>query len=117
MATVTGKARWSGVLIAVQPRIRLTRSFDRRSHTYQGYVLHVHGTVGKEKRDVLVAIGEAARARHQFRAGDRASGEGVPVADPHTEIAAYRKLSELGMIWEEEDWVDQDAVGHRGPDD
>ena len=43
-------------IIAVQPRIRLTRSFDQRNHTYQGYVLHVRGTVGSEKRDVLVAL-------------------------------------------------------------
>ncbi len=31
-----GKIAWSGVLTTVQPRIRLTRSFDQRSHTYQG---------------------------------------------------------------------------------
>jgi len=212
MATVTAKTRWSGVLIAVQPRIRLTRSFDQRNHTYQGYVLRVRGTVGSDRRDVLVAIGEAAHAKHQFRAGDGASGEGVPVADPRTEIAEYYKISKLellrsgepiasgempwlgvppslavyrerghrrldartyeskcstciwgcrmavemiidqwnpgqkryreetfcygplsccsykpgptrkvpgrnGMSWEEEDWVDQDAVRHRGPDD
>jgi hypothetical protein len=86
------------LLIAVQARIRLTRSFDQRSHTYQGYVLRVHGVVGGEERDGLVAVGEAAHAVHQFRAGDRASGEGVPVADPRTEIAEFYKLSKLKVL-------------------
>ena len=27
---------WSGRLVSVQPRIRLTRSFDEFHHTYQG---------------------------------------------------------------------------------
>jgi hypothetical protein len=31
------KIGWQGVLLSVQPRIRLTRSFDQRSHTYLGY--------------------------------------------------------------------------------
>jgi hypothetical protein len=56
MATATGKISWGGVLIAVQPRIRLTTSFDQRSHTYQGYVLRVRSDVGGELRDVLVAV-------------------------------------------------------------
>jgi hypothetical protein len=37
---------WQGVSLSVQPRIRLTRSFDRRSHTYLGYSLKVRGRVG-----------------------------------------------------------------------
>jgi hypothetical protein len=98
MEAATGKSIWSGVLIAVQPRIRLTRSFDQRSHTYQGYVLRVRGTVGGEERDVLLAVGEATHAEHQFRAGDRASGEGVPVADPRTEIAELYRISKLRVL-------------------
>ena len=35
------KIVWQGVLLSVQPRIRLTRSFDQRSHTYLGYALKV----------------------------------------------------------------------------
>lgn len=93
-----GKLTWSGVLVAVQPRIRLTRSFDQRSHTYQGYVLRVRGTVGDEERDVLVAVGEAAHAKHQFRAGDRTSGEGVRVTDPRTETAELYKISKLKVL-------------------
>jgi len=206
------KVPWSGLLTSVQPRIRLTRSFDERSHTYQGYLLGVRGKIGGEEREFRVAVGEATHADHQFRAGDRVSGEGVPVADPRLEVAEIYKVSKLqvlergpeissapppwvgvppalpvyrerghrrlhartyeskcagciwgcrmavemiidhwnpsqrryrqetfcygplscrlykagptrkvpgrkGMSWEEEDWVDQDAVSHRGPDD
>jgi hypothetical protein len=42
----------------VQPQIRLTRSFDQRSHTYLGYALKVRGTVGSEAREFLVAVGK-----------------------------------------------------------
>ncbi len=92
------KTSWSGVLVAVQPRIRLTRSFDQRSHTYQGYLLRIHGALGEEWRELLVAVGEAAHAHHQFRAGDHLSGEGVPVADPDTEIADLYKVSKLRVL-------------------
>ena len=96
--TAADKTSWNGELIGVQPRIRLTRSFDQRSHTYQGYLLRVRGAVGGEDREVLVAIGEAAHAKHQFRAGERVSGEGVPVANPRTEIAELYKVSKLEVI-------------------
>jgi hypothetical protein len=41
---------WMGRVLSVQPRIRRTRSFDERSHTYLGYVLQVQGTLGGEER-------------------------------------------------------------------
>ena len=41
---VNDKIAWSGAVTAVQPRIRLTRSFDERSHTYLGYLLRIEGT-------------------------------------------------------------------------
>jgi len=96
---VTGsKTPFNGVLASVQPRIRLTRSFDERSYTYLGYVLRVRGSLGTELREFLVAIGEAAHAQHQFRAGDGVSGEGVPVADTRLETAELYKVSALGVI-------------------
>ena len=63
------KIVWQGVLLSVQPRIRLTRSFDQRSHTYLGYALKVRGMVGSEAREFLVAVGQGAHAEHQFQAG------------------------------------------------
>ena len=76
-----GKLSWQGKVIAVQPRIRLTRSFDERSHTYSGYALRVHGTIGDESREFLVGIGKGAHAKHQFQAGDTVCGMCESVAD------------------------------------
>jgi hypothetical protein len=89
------KVRWQGAVLSVQPRIRLTRSFDERSHTYLGYVLHVRGSVGDEERACVVAVGKGAHDKHGFRAGDVASGEARPIADPRTEIAELYKASKL----------------------
>jgi hypothetical protein len=64
------KLPWQGVLISVQPRIRLGRSFDQRSHTY---AFRVHGSIGGEAREFLVGVGQGAHAKHRFRAGDTAA--------------------------------------------
>lgn len=96
--SATDKTPFSGLLVAVQPRIRLTRSFDERSHTYLGYLLRVQGAIGSEQREFLVAVGEAAQAKHLFRAGDRVSGSGELVADLPTEIAELYKVSELKLL-------------------
>jgi hypothetical protein len=79
----------------VQPRIRLGRSFDQRSHTYLGYALSVRGNIGSEVREFLVGVGESAHAKHQFQAGDTVSGEALPVADPHLETVEFYKVSNL----------------------
>lgn len=92
------KIPWQGVLISVQPRIRLGRSFDQRSHTYLGYALRVRGTIGSEAREFLVGVGEGAHAKHQFKAGDTVSGEALPVADPRLETVEFYKVSSLKAI-------------------
>ena len=63
-----------GMLISVQPRIRLTRSFDERSHSYLECALRIHRIIGDEEREFLVGIGKGAQTKHQFRAGDMVSG-------------------------------------------
>ncbi|SRR5260221_7746723 len=89
------KILWHGVLIAVQPRIRLSRSFDQRSHTYLGYSLTVRGNVGTEARAFLLCVGLGAHARHQFRAGDTVSGDALPVVDPGLETVGFYKIGKL----------------------
>lgn len=93
MKVQSDKVPWEGEVLSVQPRIRLTRSFDERSHSYLGYVLRVRGGLGGERREFLVAVGKAAHAKHGFRAGDRVSGMGVTVADPRTETADLYRVS------------------------
>jgi len=50
------KVSWSGKIISVQPRIRFTRSFDQRTHSYLGYTLTVQGLVGGEVQTFKVGI-------------------------------------------------------------
>lgn len=92
------KIPWNGVLISVQPRIRLNRSFDQRSHTYQGYVHRVRGNIGSDAREFLVGVGEGSHAKNQFQVGDTVSGEALPVADPRLETVEFYKVSKLKLI-------------------
>ena len=85
-------------MVAVQPRIRLIRSFDQRSHGYLGYILRIRGTIGQEAREFLVALGKEAHAKHQFQRGDRISGQGMPVADARLETADIYKVSGLKVL-------------------
>jgi hypothetical protein len=96
--STNAKLSWRGEIVAVQPRIRLTRSFDERSHTYLGYVLRLRGHVAGEAREFTIGIGKAAQAKHAFRVGDETSGEALPVADPRLEPVEYYKVSAL-KVW------------------
>lgn len=92
------KVIWAGMVISVQPRIRLMRSFDERSHTYLGYTLQIEGVIGEEEKLFLIAIGKGAHAKHKFRVGDIVSGTSVHVSDSRIETADYYKTSKLKII-------------------
>jgi hypothetical protein len=53
----TSKLPWHGRVLSIQPRIRLNRSFDQRSHSYLGYVLFLDGVIEGENREYSVAVG------------------------------------------------------------
>ncbi len=109
------KIPWSGVLTSVQPRIRLNRSFDQRSHMYQGYVLRVRGSFGGENREFLVGVGEGAHARHHLQVGDTVSGEALPVADPRLETVELYKVSKLKVVVRSSDEEGQPPPWHGVP--
>lgn len=92
------KVLWHGKVISAQPRIRLMRSFDQRTHGYQGYTLTIEGVIGGEERTFKVGIGKGAQAKHQFKAGDVASGRSEAVQDPRSEVVEYYKTSELKAV-------------------
>ena len=92
---VASKLVWEGQVVAVQPRIRLLRSFDQRSHSYLGYALRAEGLIGGEKREFLVGIGKGAQAKHCFRIGDTVSGLAEPVLDDRLEVVGFYKASKL----------------------
>lgn len=97
------KEAWSGRAVAVQPRIRLTRSFDERSHSYLGYVLRIGGTCGGQAGEFLIAVGEGAHEKHRFQVGMELGGCSVPVEDPRKETAALYKTSGIRVVKNAED--------------
>jgi hypothetical protein len=92
------KLSWQGRLTGIQPRIRLTRSFDQRSHTYLGYCLFIHGNIGSETGGLSIGIGESAQDKFQFRSGDMVSGESEPVADERKEPVQFYKTARLKVL-------------------
>ena len=89
------KIAWSGRIVAVQPRIRLMRSFDQRHHSYQGYVLRIDGICGDETGEFLIAVGKGAHEKHRFCVGMELSGLSIPVDDPRLEVAGFYKASRI----------------------
>jgi len=86
------------VVTSVQPRIRLLRSFDERSHGYLGYVLRIKGIMDGEEREFSVGIGKAAQAKYQFRVSDTVQGESLLVEDIERQPVDYYKTSGLKVI-------------------
>ena len=89
------KVDWEGEVTAVQPRIRLNRSFDERSHSYLGFSLRIDGRVDGEPAVFWVGIGKAAQAKFQCQTGMTASGKANAVTDPRLERDGYYKVSQL----------------------
>ena len=92
------KHTFKGTIISIQPRIRLTRSFDESSHTYLGYAITLDGEIYDQNTTFSIGIGKAAHAKHQFKVNDLISGECVPVPNPDTEPTEYYKVSKLKLI-------------------
>lgn len=92
------KSTFTGTIISIQPRIRLTRSFDEASHTYLGYAINLEGELDGEKTTFSIGIGKAAHAKHQFKVNDVISGECVPVQDPDMEPVEYYKVSKMKVV-------------------
>lgn len=98
MTGADSKIDWDGEVLSVQPCIRLTRSFDQRSHSYLGYVLRIHGMVGGGAREFVVALGKGAHDKHQFRPGDHVSGVGMRILGHRLETADLYTVSKLKVI-------------------
>ena len=92
------KSTFKGRIISIQPRIRMTRSFDEASHTYLGFAIKLDGDLDSQIATFSIGIGKAAHAKHQFKVNDVISGECVPVLDPDMEPVEYYKVSKLKVI-------------------
>ena len=98
MSLATEKMSWSGRIISVQPRIRLSRSFDEWQHNYLGYILQIDGIVNEKADEFLIAVGKGAHSKYQFKIGMELSGVYVPVKDPRLEVAGFYKTSRIKIL-------------------
>jgi hypothetical protein len=102
------KLSFKGIITSIQPRIRLTRSFDEASHTYLGYAIKIAGTIDNQEtissnQNIFsIGIGKAAQAKFNFKVNDIISGECLPVPDPDMEPVDYYKVSKLAKVAEGE---------------
>ncbi len=92
------KLIFKGTILSIQPRIRMLRSFDQRSHSYLGYAIKLKGYIGETEREFSIGIGKAAHAKHQFIIGDEISGECLPVIDQRMESVEFYKVSKLKKV-------------------
>jgi hypothetical protein len=92
------KLLWQGMLMSVQPRIRLLRSFDQRNHNYLGYALRIRGLIRNEEREFLIGIGKGAQAKYMLCVGDTVSGLCERIEDPRMETVEFYKVSELKVL-------------------
>lgn len=102
------KSIFKGTITSIQPRIRLTRSFDEASHTYLGYAIKIAGTIDNQQailsnqNTFSIGIGKAAQAKFSFKVTDIISGACLPVPDPDMEPVDYYKVSKLAKVAEGE---------------
>ena len=61
------KLSFKGTITSIQPRIRLTRSFDEASHTYLGYAIKLTGELDNQQATFSIGIGKAAQAKFSFK--------------------------------------------------
>ncbi|MFA7077273.1 MAG: hypothetical protein WC147_02515 [Syntrophomonas sp.] len=98
------KLNFKGLITSIQPRIRLTRSFDEASHTYLGYAIKIAGTIDNQEtissnQNIFsIGIGKAAQAKFNFKVNDIISGECLPVPDPNMEPVDFYKVSRIKLI-------------------
>jgi hypothetical protein len=86
---------FSGEVVAIQPHVRMTRSFDQREETYLGYIVMLLGEVDAEEREFSVAIDESIQKKHQLRVGDVVAGKCVAVKGGDMGAGGFEDLSDL----------------------
>jgi len=94
---MAARPAFSGLLIAVQPRVFLQRTAQATQVLYKGYLLRIAGP-SDGRRVTRVGISEADQERHKLQAGDRVEGDGKAVRDRSTEVAQLHKVEGLRVV-------------------
>jgi hypothetical protein len=95
---MSDKLKWSGTIVSIQPRIRLSRSFDQRSHSYLGYSLQIRGTIDDHTNTFTLGIGKALKEKHKLQLGDEIQGVCLSVENPDLETVGYYMVSKFKVI-------------------
>lgn len=91
----TEKQAFRGAVVSIQPRIRLLRSFDQRSHSYLGYALLLSDTLEGDTREFWIGVGKGVLQKHSLQVGDELEGMCVAVADTRKETVEFYRVSGL----------------------
>jgi len=97
------KIEWNGKITTVQPRIRLNRSFDERTHSYLGYSLRVSGVASDGSKEFWVGIGKGAHQKIIFQIGMSIEGKAQRVQDSRKETVDFYKVSGIVVTLAAED--------------
>ncbi len=97
-STHMDKHNFTGKVISIQPRIRLSRSFDEASYTYLVYAITLGGGINDQNTTFSIGISKAAHAKHQYKMNGVISGACMPVPNPEFEPTQYYKVSKLKLI-------------------
>lgn len=89
------KCFFEGILISIQPRIRLNRSFDESWHSYLGYALTIALSDGSS---VSVGISEKLHEKHQLHSGMVVSGTCKAVEDPRLESVDFYRVTGFKVL-------------------
>ncbi len=92
------KLVFEGKITAVQPWIKLIRSFDESYHFYLGYVLWLTGILDGREGEFSVGVDETLFCEHGFKVNDVASGECSPSRNPDIDLVQYEEVSNLSKI-------------------
>jgi hypothetical protein len=95
---MTDKLIFQGTVVGVQPRVRLTRSFDQRSTQMLGYVLHLEGEIDGQADRFSIGVGPSHQAKHGFQVGTQVQGLCLPPRNPAEEPADYYQVSKLKVL-------------------
>ena len=108
--TVQQKIKFSGMVVAVQPRSNVWRyRLDNRTHSMTGYNVFLQGTADGIDRDFAVAISEKQQEKMRFHIGDEISGTAWTKKYAKWEYADYYRAGSLKKIKETE-LIDEEST-------
>jgi hypothetical protein len=92
------KVPWSGAVLAAQPWIELTRSYDERYCKYAGFALRLRGQWDGGAGEFLVRMDKATHRRHQFHTGQELSGRSIVYYDQGLETSVLFKTTAVRVL-------------------